>query len=109
MGRASPFQRASGVFTGIEDTAYFPPLAQLEQRFARGFSVLDADHHALHKMIDTFASGANAVRRAGNDTAQHELVTDFDTVLGRIERPLGQHLGHEDDLVLPVVLKQPGD
>lgn len=95
--------------TGIEDTAYFPQLAQLEPRIARGFKVLDADHHALHKMIDTFASGANAVLRARNDTAQHELVTGFDTVLGRFERPLGQHLGDEDDPVLPVVLKQPGD
>ena len=101
-------QRFLGELVGhhqIEDTAYFPQLARLEPRIARGFEVLDADHHALHELIDTFAAGANALLREGNDIAQRELVAGFGTVLGRFERMLGQHLSDEEDLVLPVVLK----
>jgi hemerythrin-like domain-containing protein len=89
----------------IEDTAYFPHLAQLEPRIARGFDLLDADHHSLHALIDAFAQGANAVLREGHDTAQRDLTARFGTVLGRFERMLGQHLTDEEDLVLPVVLK----
>lgn len=101
-------QRFLGELVGhhqIEDTAYFPHLAQLEPRIARGFEVLDADHHTLHELIDTFAAGANALLRESNDTAQRELVAGFGGVLGRFERMLGQHLTDEEDLVLPVVLK----
>jgi hemerythrin-like domain-containing protein len=101
-------QRFLGELVGhhqIEDTAYFPHLAQLEPRIARGFQVLDADHHARHEMIDTFAAGANALLREGNDAVQRELLAGFGAVLGRFERMLGQHLSDEEDLVLPVVLK----
>jgi hemerythrin-like domain-containing protein len=101
-------QRFLGELVGhhqIEDTAYFPHLAQLEPRIARGFEVLDADHHTLHELIDTFAAGANALLRESNDAAQRELVAEFGAVLTRFERMLGQHLTDEEDLVLPVVLK----
>ena len=84
-------QRFLGELVGhhqIEDTAYFPHLAQLEPRIARGFEVLDADHHALHEMIDTFADGANTLLSAGNDAAQRELLAGFGAVLGRFERML---------------------
>ncbi len=101
-------QRFLGDLVGhhqIEDTAYFPHLAQLEPRIARGFDVLDADHHALHALIDAFAEGANTLLRANDDAAQRDLVAGFGTVLARFERMLGQHLTDEEDLVMPVVLK----
>ncbi|MDZ7906127.1 MAG: hemerythrin domain-containing protein [Cypionkella sp.] len=101
-------QRFLGELVGhhqIEDTAYFPHLAQLEPRIARGFEVLDADHHALHELIDSFAEGANALLRERGDAAQRELVGGFGNVLSRFEQMLGQHLSDEEDLVLPVVLK----
>ena len=89
----------------IEDTAYFPHLAQLEPGIARGFEVLDADHHALHELIDTFAADANALLRERDERAQRELVGGFTPLLARFEHMLGQHLTDEEDLVLPVVLK----
>ena len=101
-------QRFLGELVGhhqIEDTAYFPHLAQLEPRIARGFEVLDADHHALHALIDSFAEGANALLRTSDEAAQRELVAEFGSVLARFDRMLGQHLSDEEDLVLPVVLK----
>ena len=36
----------------IEDEACFPELARLEPRISRGFAMLDADHHALHALIE---------------------------------------------------------
>ncbi len=101
-------QRFLGDLVGhhqIEDTAYFPHLAQLEPRLARGFDVLDADHHALHDLIDGFADGANTLLRQTDDAAAREDTARFRTVLERFDRMLGQHLTDEEDLVLPVVLK----
>jgi hemerythrin-like domain-containing protein len=89
----------------IEDDAYFPQLAQLEPRIARGFDLLDADHHALHELIGNFASSANAILGAQNDSIQRENAAQFAQHLQRFDRLLGQHLSDEEDLVLPVVLK----
>ncbi len=101
-------QRFLGELVGhhqIEDTAYFPLLTQLEPRLTRGFDLLDADHHALHGLIDDFTNGANALLRATDDAAQRALTASFAAHLAQFERMLGQHLSDEEDLVLPVVLK----
>jgi hemerythrin-like domain-containing protein len=89
----------------IEDDAYFPELARLEPRIARGFDMLDADHHALHDLIDGFAKGANAVLAEAGDARQREKVARFLGDLGNFDRLLARHLTDEEDLVLPVVLK----
>jgi CRP-like cAMP-binding protein len=109
---AQRLQRIGSRFLGelvghhqIEDTAYFPLLAAREPRIARGFDLLDADHHALHALIDSFADGANALLRETADTAQREAAGRFLPVLAKFDQMLGQHLADEEDLVLPVVLK----
>jgi hypothetical protein len=89
----------------IEDDAYFPELARLEPRIARGFDMLDADHHALHDLIDRFAKGANAVLGEADEARQRDKVARFLGDLGDFDRMLVRHLTDEEDLVLPVVLK----
>lgn len=89
----------------IEDQVYFPELARLEPRIARGFDMLDADHHTLHELIDRFATGGNAVLAAQGDAAQRAAAGGFLTDLGKFDRLLTRHLADEEDLVLPVVLK----
>jgi hypothetical protein len=89
----------------IEDDAYFPKLARLEPRIARGFEMLDADHHALHALIDGFATTANAALSARTEAAQREKVASFLTHLQEFDRQLGRHLDDEEDLIVPVVLK----
>ncbi len=89
----------------IEDEVYFPELARLEPRIARGFDMLDADHHTLHGLIDRFASGANAVLGETVDAARRDAAGRFLAELGAFERQLIRHLEDEEDLVLPVVLK----
>lgn len=89
----------------VEDDVYFPELARLEPKIARGFDMLDADHHALHGLIDRFATGGNAVLTAKGDPARHEAVRRFTVDLGAFDRLLTRHLADEEDLVVPVVLK----
>jgi hemerythrin-like domain-containing protein len=89
----------------IEDDAYFPQLAALEPRIARGFEVLDRDHHDLHALIDRFAKGANSALGKSDDAARREAAARFLTDLRDFERMLARHLTDEEDLVLPVVLK----
>jgi hemerythrin-like domain-containing protein len=89
----------------IEDDAYFPELARLEPSIARGFEMLEADHHALHSLIDEFAEGGNAVLMAAEEAAAREATAAFHRHLGAFQRLLARHLDDEEDLVLPVVLK----
>ena len=68
----------------IEDLHYFPIFRAAEARLARGFDVLEGDHHAIHadmaETADTanallralsanFAGDADALRRCGDDYA----------------------------------------
>ena len=89
----------------IEDEVYFPELARLEPGIARGFEMLDADHHALHDLIDVFATGGNAVLTAASDASRHDAAGRFLTEITKFDRLLTRHLADEEDLVLPVVLK----
>ncbi len=90
----------------VEDTAYFPQLAQMEPRIARGFDLLDGDHHDLQDLINRFAAGANDVLRAAeNDAKSREMAAAFHKQLVPFAKMLDRHLTDEEDLVLPVVLK----
>jgi hypothetical protein len=89
----------------IEDDAYFPKLAAMEPRIARGFEVLDRDHHDLHALIDRFASGANHALAQSRDAARREAAAVFLADLDRFAQMLDRHLTDEEDLIVPVVLK----
>ena len=67
--------------------------------------MLDRDHHALHGLIDRFASGANAALAETQDVARRDAAARFEAELAAFERMLARHLDDEEDLVLPVVLK----
>ena len=67
----------------IEDDIDFPQLARLEPRIARGFDMLDGDHHARHALIDRFVAGANAALGASAVT-QRDRVGRFRDELERI-------------------------
>ncbi len=67
--------------------------------------MLDADHHALHALIDRFAKGANAVLHEADERRQRDKAARFLTDLTDFDRLLVRHLTDEEDLVLPVVLK----
>jgi len=104
-------QRLAGMFLNqlhghhmIEDHHYFPQLSALEPKLARGFEILDADHHALDGHIHALAETTNAMLRA--DAPAFEAETGvLHTALAGFGRFLDRHLTDEEDLIVPVILK----
>ena len=86
----------------IEDAHYFPTLATKDARVARGFDLLDADHHALDTHLAGFVDRANAVLQAGD--AGGDAVDRLIDGLAEFERFLDRHLIDEEELVVPVIL-----
>jgi hypothetical protein len=89
----------------IEDAHYFPHLAGLEPRLARGFALLDADHQALDGHLAALVVATNAhlgALGAGGDgrTSAGALLARLEGFGGFLER----HLIDEEDLVVPVIL-----
>jgi iron-sulfur cluster repair protein YtfE (RIC family) len=97
-------QRLSGHHR-IEDHHYFPQLAAMERRLARGFETLDRDHHELEDWLARFAESANAALAAPEDAALREAAAGFRRHLKGLGRMLDRHLTDEEDLILPVILK----
>lgn len=89
---------------GVEDAHYFPMLAGLEPRLARGFDLLDADHQALDGHLHGLTQAANAHLGAlGQGAGQGEagaLLATLETFATFLDR----HLTDEEDLVVPVIL-----
>ena len=83
----------------IEDQVYFPKLIRLAPPLARGFAILDDDHHRLHEELDAFAAAANGVLRGEAE------VGPLSDGLSRMSRFLDRHLTDEEDLVVPVILE----
>ncbi|KIT14241.1 hemerythrin domain-containing protein [Jannaschia aquimarina] len=102
---AARLSRLGGMFLGelqqhhtIEDQVYFPKLAAHAPELARGFELLDADHHALHEELEGFATEANAVLRG-------EAAAPLEARVAQMHRFLDRHLTDEEEIVVPVILK----
>ncbi len=90
----------------IEDHAYFPKFRALDPRMAKGFDVLDADHHAIHAALVANADAARTLLAAlggsgAADRAAAAYATRTDTLLALLNR----HLADEEDLVIPAMLE----
>ena len=87
----------------IEDAHYFPVLAKKDARIARGFDILDRDHHALDEILHRYVEAANAAINA--DLKSTREVGTFLEETRSLERLLSRHLIDEEELVVPVILK----
>ena len=90
----------------IEDAQYFPVMARLDTSVARGFDILDADHHSLDGILSDLANTANAVLQYQGK--QSGFVDTAAAMKGRLDRfrpLLNRHLVDEEELVVPVLLK----
>ncbi|SHG90349.1 hemerythrin domain-containing protein [Marivita hallyeonensis] len=83
----------------IEDHHYFPVLSAREPVLAKGFTLLDSDHHAMDGLLDRFAKGANAVIQGQSEPGPFR-----DELMG-FEALLNRHLIDEEELIVPVILK----
>ena len=86
---------------GIEDHHYFPAMLGLEPGMARGFDLLDRDHHALDPWLARLTEEANALIRAPDREAAGRLLGSLDAFAPFLAR----HLEDEEDLVVPVILR----
>jgi hemerythrin-like domain-containing protein len=92
----------------IEDEHYFPLFAKAESRLARGFDILDSDHHVIHDALDRNADAANAFLRALQQDADArrfaaDAYADENTGLVAMLR---RHLADEEDLIIPLILER---
>ena len=95
----------------IEDAHYFPVFQRAEMRLARGFDLLDADHHVIHDALGANAQAANDFLGRlgqGRDAARYSA----DAYAGdaeRLVRLLTRHLADEEDLIIPLILDRGED
>ena len=89
----------------IEDHHYFPIFRAADTRLARGFDVLEGDHHAIHGDMGRTAETANALLRAlaGNGGLKRRSVA-YVTASGALRKGLIRHLDDEEDLIVPLIL-----
>lgn len=90
----------------IEDLHYFPVFRAAEERLARGFDVLEGDHHAIHADMAATADTANALLRALADESDvlKRAGDDHAKASGGLIKGLIRHLDDEEDLIVPLIL-----
>ncbi|MDX8355094.1 hemerythrin domain-containing protein [Cognatiyoonia sp. IB215182] len=90
----------------IEDSHYFPKLTVLDERIAKGFEILERDHHDIDALLGDFVSVANEViGLAASKEPFESTVGGFHKDLQKMARLLDRHLTDEEELVVPVILK----
>ena len=90
----------------IEDYHHFPLFRAADERLARGFDVLEGDHHAIHADMERTAETANALLRAlnGEADALTRCADAYATASGALIKGLVRHLDDEEDLIVPLIL-----
>ena len=90
----------------IEDLHYFPIFRAADDRLARGFDVLEGDHHHIHADMARTAETANALLRSlqgGGDTMRRSG-DNYADASGTLLKGLVRHLDDEEDLIVPLIL-----
>ncbi|WP_210528860.1 hemerythrin domain-containing protein [Rubellimicrobium arenae] len=112
-GRTS---RLGGHFVGdlhghhrVEDDHYFPLLVTRDPRLEQGFAILDRDHHALDGHLNAFVEEANGALRVLDAPGFATGAGRFHAGLIRLERFLDRHLTDEEELIVPVILRDGPD
>jgi Hemerythrin HHE cation binding domain len=97
-----------GVHHQIEDLHYFPIFRAADARLARGFDVLEGDHHAIHADMARTAETANALLRAlqGDADVLRHCGDDYAAASGALLKGLIRHLDDEEDLIVPLILER---
>ena len=92
----------------IEDYHHFPLLRAADDRLARGFDVLEADHHAIHADMAATADAANAMLHALQSDADtlRRRGDDYAAASGKLLTGLVRHLDDEEDLIVPLILER---
>jgi hypothetical protein len=96
----------------IEDFHYFPAFRSAEPRLAAGFDVLERDHQLIHEGIAGIAATINEFLQTLNVAAQidhdsQRRAADRYVAASRLlHHRLERHLQDEEDLIIPLMLRQ---
>lgn len=90
----------------VEDHHYFPVFREAEPRLLRGFEILEADHDALHGVIEEILGRANVLlsQPEADPVAFRDALGRFHETQVAMGRDLLRHLDDEEDLVVPLIL-----
>lgn len=89
----------------VEDHHYFPVFRAADPRLARGFEILDADHHAIDALVHAIAEGAANLQQALAGRGDPARAADhLAHTLSRSLPGIARHLDDEEDLVVPLIL-----
>ena len=90
----------------IEDLHYFPIFRAADAQLARGFDVLEGDHHHIHGEMARTAETANALLQAlrGDADLLRRSSDDYADASGALIKGLVRHLDDEEDLIVPLIL-----
>lgn len=90
----------------IEDIHYFPIFRAADGRLARGFDVLEGDHHHIHGDMALTAETANALLRSlqGAGDTMRRCGDNYAGASGTLLKGLVRHLDDEEDLIVPLIL-----
>src|SRR5215813_13884224 len=88
----------------IEDLHYFPIFQAADARLARGFEVLEGDHHHIHGDMARTAETANALLQAlgGDGNRLQRCGDDYADASAALLKGLIRHLDDEEDLIVPL-------
>ena len=90
----------------IEDFHYFPIFRAADRRLARGFDVLEGDHHHIHADMARTAETANALLHSlqGGGDAMRRCGDNYADASAALLKALVRHLDDEEDLIVPLIL-----
>lgn len=91
----------------IEDHVYFPKFKQLDARLSVGFDLLESDHELIHQSLVQSVEHARELLAALSQTTggERQAADTFGGRIGHLLKLLQQHLGDEEDLVIPALLE----
>jgi hypothetical protein len=95
----------------IEDLHYFPIFRGADTRLARGFDVLEGDHHHIHADMARTAESANALLQAlqADPDTLRRCSDAYAVSSGALITGLIRHLDDEEDLIVPLILDRGED
>jgi hemerythrin-like domain-containing protein len=98
----------------IEDFHYFPAFRAAEPRLVAGFEVLNQDHELIHQGITGIVEAINEFIKtiqtdaAGNDDARRQAADRYIEASQLLHGRLQRHLEDEEDLIIPLMIRQDG-
>lgn len=95
----------------VEDFHYFPAFRSAEPRLAAGFDVLARDHELIHQGIASVVASVNeflsTLGPAPGDSDADKVAADRYIAASKVLHDrLGRHLADEEDLIIPLMIRE---